>query len=109
MSSGSRDVPGQPQLLDIEGWYGLPVPVQWAPFRPNLQVSIDLSAGRNHAVNRETYGYFGTPRLDRALEHFAALDYRRVLYHALPAERVTEIERTVDPEVLGSPWQAASA
>ena len=103
MKEAHPSSPPPPRLLDVEGWRGFPVPHLWEPFHPDLSVRLDLSRGA--CVNRQFYEEFGTNSLDEALEKLAQMTETRLLYHALPADRIAEVERTVDPELLGGPWQ----
>ena len=91
------------RCINIEGWEGFPVPDLWDPFHPHLTVAFDLSRGG--CVYRGLFEEYGTERLDHALKKLAAETWSRVIYSALPVKRVAEVERTVNPELLGAPWQ----
>ena len=96
-----------PRLLDVEGWRGFPVPHLWEPFHPDLSVRLDLSRGA--CVNCQFFEEYGTDSLDEALGKLAQMIMVRMMYSALPADRIADVESTVDPELLGGPWQLAPA
>jgi hypothetical protein len=90
------------KICHLPGWTDFPIEPDWEPFRPFLSVGLQL--GHGLCVSKWFFDTHETQSLSDALRILHEVDIP-MSYTCLPLQRVAQVERTVDPGVLGAPWE----